>query len=70
MARFFSLFIIPDFPPCVSSMKLDMLAKAGADILMPVMVGDAVGTAVDFAHYSFNQVKTATKAKPLNHILL
>lgn len=37
-------------------MQLDMLAKAGADILMPVTVGDVVGTAVDYAHYSFNQV--------------
>ncbi|TNN53088.1 Ankyrin repeat and MYND domain-containing protein 1 [Liparis tanakae] len=34
---------------------LDTLAKAGADILMPVMVGDVVGTAVDYAHFSFNQ---------------
>ncbi|XP_069376525.1 ankyrin repeat and MYND domain-containing protein 1 [Paralichthys olivaceus] len=34
---------------------LDVLAEAGADILMPVMVGDVVGTAVDFAHDSFNQ---------------
>ncbi|XP_034736902.1 ankyrin repeat and MYND domain-containing protein 1 isoform X2 [Etheostoma cragini] len=34
---------------------LDMLAKAGADILMPVTVGDVVGTAVDYAHCSFNQ---------------
>ncbi|XP_029285833.1 LOW QUALITY PROTEIN: ankyrin repeat and MYND domain-containing protein 1 [Cottoperca gobio] len=34
---------------------LHMLAKAGADILMPVTVGDVVGTAVDYAHYSFNQ---------------
>ncbi|KAE8293896.1 Ankyrin repeat and MYND domain-containing protein 1 [Larimichthys crocea] len=34
---------------------LDMLAKAGADIMMPVAVGDVVGTAVDYAHYSFNQ---------------
>ncbi|XP_044056560.1 ankyrin repeat and MYND domain-containing protein 1 isoform X2 [Siniperca chuatsi] len=34
---------------------LDMLAKAGADILMPVTVGDVVGTAVDYAYYSFNQ---------------
>ncbi|XP_067369143.1 ankyrin repeat and MYND domain-containing protein 1 [Channa argus] len=34
---------------------LDMLAKAGADILMPVPVGDVMGTAVDYAHYSFNQ---------------
>ncbi|XP_047443417.1 ankyrin repeat and MYND domain-containing protein 1 isoform X2 [Mugil cephalus] len=34
---------------------LDMLTKAGADILVPVRVGDVVGTAVDFAHHSFNQ---------------
>ncbi|XP_062280837.1 ankyrin repeat and MYND domain-containing protein 1 [Scomber scombrus] len=34
---------------------LDMLAKAGANILMPIRVGDVVGTAVDFAYYSFNQ---------------
>lgn len=33
-----------------------MLVKAGADILMPVAVGSVVGTAVDYAHYSFNQV--------------
>ncbi|KAM4549411.1 ankyrin repeat and MYND domain-containing protein 1 isoform 2-T2 [Odontesthes bonariensis] len=34
---------------------LDMLAKAGADVSMPVTVGDAVGNAVDYAHYSFSQ---------------
>ncbi|XP_032381753.1 ankyrin repeat and MYND domain-containing protein 1 isoform X2 [Etheostoma spectabile] len=34
---------------------LDMLAKAGADILMPVTMGDVVGTAVDYAHCFFNQ---------------
>nr|XP_020472726.1 ankyrin repeat and MYND domain-containing protein 1-like isoform X2 [Monopterus albus] len=34
---------------------LNMLTKAGADILMPVTVGDVVGTVVDYAHYSFNQ---------------
>ncbi|CAL8306280.1 unnamed protein product [Lota lota] len=38
---------------------LDTLVKAGADILMPVLVGDgqrsAFGTAVDYAHYTFNQ---------------
>nr|XP_061831494.1 ankyrin repeat and MYND domain-containing protein 1-like [Nerophis lumbriciformis] len=34
---------------------LDMLEKAGADMLMPVIVGDVKGTAVDFAHHSFNQ---------------
>ncbi|KAG7242287.1 hypothetical protein INR49_023962 [Caranx melampygus] len=38
-----------------SDYQLNMLAKAGADILMPVMVGDVVGTAVDYAHFSFNQ---------------
>lgn len=37
-----------------------MLIKAGADILMPVTVGDVVGTAVDYAHYSFNQVTVGT----------
>ncbi|XP_037553748.1 ankyrin repeat and MYND domain-containing protein 1 [Nematolebias whitei] len=35
---------------------LDLLVKTGADILMPVAVGGVVGTAVDYAHYSFNQV--------------
>ncbi|KAM8874305.1 ankyrin repeat and MYND domain-containing protein 1 [Spinachia spinachia] len=34
---------------------LGMLVKAGADILMPVVVGDVVGTAVDYAHHSFNK---------------
>ncbi|RVE73603.1 hypothetical protein OJAV_G00033050 [Oryzias javanicus] len=34
---------------------LDMLIRAGADMLMPVPVGDAVGTAVDYAYSSFNQ---------------
>ncbi|XP_030228460.1 ankyrin repeat and MYND domain-containing protein 1 [Gadus morhua] len=38
---------------------LDMLDKAGADIRMPVLVGEgqkrAFGTAVDYAHYTFNQ---------------
>ncbi|XP_019720244.1 ankyrin repeat and MYND domain-containing protein 1-like isoform X2 [Hippocampus comes] len=34
---------------------LDMLEKVGADILMPVQVGDTIGTAVDYAHISFNQ---------------
>ncbi|XP_061540762.1 ankyrin repeat and MYND domain-containing protein 1-like isoform X2 [Phycodurus eques] len=34
---------------------LDMLEKVGADILMPVQVGDSIGTAVDYAHISFNQ---------------
>ncbi|XP_061739860.1 ankyrin repeat and MYND domain-containing protein 1-like [Nerophis ophidion] len=34
---------------------LEMLEKAGADILMPVQVGDIIGTAVDFAYQSFNQ---------------
>lgn len=35
-----------------------MLAKAGADIMMPIMVDGAVGTAVDSAYYCFNQVET------------
>lgn len=35
---------------------MEMLVKAGADILMPVMV-DGVGTAMDYAYHSFNQVK-------------
>ncbi|XP_058494241.1 ankyrin repeat and MYND domain-containing protein 1 isoform X1 [Solea solea] len=34
---------------------LDMVVKAGADALMPVMVGDFMGTAVDYAHASFYQ---------------
>ncbi|XP_074524547.1 ankyrin repeat and MYND domain-containing protein 1 [Halichoeres trimaculatus] len=37
------------------SKLLDMLAKAGADFLMPVKVGEVVGNAVDYAHHSFNQ---------------
>lgn len=35
---------------------MEMLVKAGADILMPVMV-DGGGTAMDYAYYSFNQVR-------------
>ncbi|XP_017275907.1 ankyrin repeat and MYND domain-containing protein 1 isoform X2 [Kryptolebias marmoratus] len=35
---------------------LDMLATAGADILMLVTKGSVVGTAVDHGHYSYNQV--------------
>uniref|UniRef100_A0A3Q2V7C7 Ankyrin repeat and MYND domain containing 1 n=1 Tax=Haplochromis burtoni TaxID=8153 RepID=A0A3Q2V7C7_HAPBU len=34
---------------------LDTLTKAGADISMPVTVCGIVGTAVDYAHYSFKQ---------------
>ncbi|XP_008332883.1 ankyrin repeat and MYND domain-containing protein 1 isoform X2 [Cynoglossus semilaevis] len=34
---------------------LEMLAEAGANILMPIRVGDVVGTAVDYAHNCFNQ---------------
>lgn len=33
-----------------------MLAKAGADFTMPIKVNGAVGTAVDSAYHSFNQV--------------
>ncbi|XP_041862216.1 ankyrin repeat and MYND domain-containing protein 1 isoform X2 [Melanotaenia boesemani] len=47
---------------------LEMLTKAGADILMPVTVGDVVGTAVDYVHYSFSQDKAVlhTSFPPLN----
>ncbi|XP_060934145.1 ankyrin repeat and MYND domain-containing protein 1 [Limanda limanda] len=34
---------------------LDMLVQAGADFLMPIMVGGVEGTAVDFAYNSFHQ---------------
>nr|XP_057929061.1 ankyrin repeat and MYND domain-containing protein 1-like isoform X2 [Doryrhamphus excisus] len=34
---------------------LDMLEKAGADMLMPVQVGDSIGNVVDYAYNSFNQ---------------
>ncbi|XP_077390087.1 ankyrin repeat and MYND domain-containing protein 1-like isoform X2 [Festucalex cinctus] len=34
---------------------LDMLEKAGADMLMIVDIGDMRGTAVDYAYFSFNQ---------------
>lgn len=41
-------------------LQVEKLIKAGANILMPVVIGDgqksAVGTAVDYAHHSFNQV--------------
>lgn len=33
-----------------------MLAKAGADFTMAVKVNGAVGTAIDSAYHSFNQV--------------
>ncbi|KAM9796907.1 ankyrin repeat and MYND domain-containing protein 1-like isoform 2-T2 [Syngnathus typhle] len=36
---------------------LDMLIKAGADMLMQIPIGDLKGTAVDYAHFSFNQDK-------------
>ena len=42
--------------------------KAGANIMMPVVVGEgrrlAVGTAVDYAHYTFQQVPTPTPPTP------
>ncbi|XP_071403051.1 ankyrin repeat and MYND domain-containing protein 1 [Centroberyx affinis] len=41
--------------PCNKAKLLDMLVKAGANMLMPVMVGEVLGTAVDYAHYAFNQ---------------
>ncbi|XP_055077522.1 ankyrin repeat and MYND domain-containing protein 1 [Periophthalmus magnuspinnatus] len=34
---------------------LDLLLKAGADILMPVLVDNVEGTAVDYAYYSYHQ---------------
>ncbi|XP_057696152.1 ankyrin repeat and MYND domain-containing protein 1-like isoform X3 [Corythoichthys intestinalis] len=34
---------------------LDMLVKAGADMLKPVQVGDSIGNVVDYAHHSFDQ---------------
>ncbi|XP_029938420.1 ankyrin repeat and MYND domain-containing protein 1 [Salarias fasciatus] len=34
---------------------LKMLAKAGADFLMPVKVGEDMGTVIDYAHHSFKQ---------------
>ncbi|XP_047192844.1 ankyrin repeat and MYND domain-containing protein 1 isoform X2 [Scophthalmus maximus] len=40
---------------CNRPKLLDMLAKAGADMLLPVTVGNAVGSAVDYAHDSFNR---------------
>ncbi|XP_062869401.1 ankyrin repeat and MYND domain-containing protein 1 isoform X2 [Trichomycterus rosablanca] len=50
---------------------VEKLIKAGADILMPVVVGDrqrsALGTAVDYAHHSFNQTicpHTVPRLKP------
>lgn len=44
-----------------------MLAKAGADIMMPVMVDGAVGTAVDSAYYSFNQVTSQETLACISH---
>ncbi|KAM3876348.1 ankyrin repeat and MYND domain-containing protein 1 [Diretmus argenteus] len=41
--------------PGFKAKMLDTLVKAGANIMMPVMVGQALGTAVDYAHHSFNQ---------------
>ncbi|XP_077464234.1 ankyrin repeat and MYND domain-containing protein 1-like isoform X5 [Stigmatopora argus] len=34
---------------------LDMLLKAGADMMMPVQVSDTIGNVVDYAYHSFNQ---------------
>ncbi|KAM4629235.1 ankyrin repeat and MYND domain-containing protein 1 [Polymixia lowei] len=45
--------------PSNAAKLLDVLVKAGANILMPVMVGEGrrcvLGTAVDYAHHTFNQ---------------
>lgn len=41
---------------CGNRIKLlEMLVKAGADILMPVMMENVQGTSVDYAYYSFHQ---------------
>lgn len=55
------LFLVPTpAGKCTASsclcLQLQMLVKAGADILMPVMVDGDVGTAMDYAYYSFHQV--------------
>ncbi|XP_061540142.1 ankyrin repeat and MYND domain-containing protein 1-like [Phycodurus eques] len=34
---------------------VDMLQKAGADMLKPVRVGDTIGNVVDYGHHSFDQ---------------
>ncbi|XP_061680615.1 ankyrin repeat and MYND domain-containing protein 1-like isoform X3 [Syngnathoides biaculeatus] len=34
---------------------LDMLQKAGADMLKPVQVGDTIGNVIDYGHHSFDQ---------------
>uniref|UniRef100_A0A3Q2E2E3 Ankyrin repeat and MYND domain containing 1 n=1 Tax=Cyprinodon variegatus TaxID=28743 RepID=A0A3Q2E2E3_CYPVA len=45
------------YPLCGNRIKLlKKLAKAGANVSMPIRVGKWVGTAVDFAHYSVQQV--------------
>ena len=40
------------------SPQIDLLIKAGADILAPIAIGPkrVQGTAVDYAYYMFNQV--------------
>lgn len=40
------------------SPQVDLLIKAGADILAPIAIGPkrVQGTAVDYAYYMFNQV--------------
>ncbi|XP_015248796.1 PREDICTED: ankyrin repeat and MYND domain-containing protein 1 [Cyprinodon variegatus] len=44
------------YPLCGNRIKLlKKLAKAGANVSMPIRVGKWVGTAVDFAHYSVQQ---------------
>ncbi|CAF96102.1 unnamed protein product, partial [Tetraodon nigroviridis] len=43
---------------------LQMLVRAGADILMPVLVDGDVGTAMDYAYHSFHQVKRKTPLLP------
>uniref|UniRef100_A0A3Q2YUU6 Ankyrin repeat and MYND domain containing 1 n=1 Tax=Hippocampus comes TaxID=109280 RepID=A0A3Q2YUU6_HIPCM len=48
------------------SYNLDMLIKAGADMLMPVHIGDLEGTAVDYAHFSFDSRIANTPFNTLN----
>ncbi|XP_055006624.1 ankyrin repeat and MYND domain-containing protein 1 [Boleophthalmus pectinirostris] len=38
---------------------LDLLVKNGADVSMPVLVDGVEGTALDYAHFSFNQFQEA-----------
>ncbi|XP_061884567.1 ankyrin repeat and MYND domain-containing protein 1-like isoform X2 [Entelurus aequoreus] len=53
-----ALCALSNFNYCLDGKRaklLDMLEKAGADMLMPVQVGDTIGNVVDYAHDSFSQ---------------